>query len=116
MRQRDARAQHDARQVHGDELVPLVHRGVLDALADEDAGIVHQDVEAAELLHRGVDRGRPARLLRHVEGHEHRLTARRLDLLHRLAAALLEHIADRHFGADARHQFRRFPADAACGA
>ena len=63
VRQRRARAQHDAGQVDGDELVPVVERGILDALADEDAGIVHQHVELAELLDRGVHRVGPARLL-----------------------------------------------------
>ena len=102
MRQRRARAQHDAGQVHRDQPVPLVERGFLHALADEDAGIVHQHVELAELLHRGVHRGSPARLAGDVERDIERLAARRLDLLRRLPAALVEHVADRHLGAGAR--------------
>ena len=113
MRQGRARAQHDAGQVHGDQPVPFVERGLLDALADEDAGIVHQHVELAELLDRGVHGGGPARLAGDVERDVERLAARRLDLLRRLPAALVEHVADRHLGAGAGHQLGRRAADAA---
>jgi hypothetical protein len=44
------------------------------------------------------------------------LAARRLDLLRRLPATLVEHVADRHLGAGTGHELGGRAADAACRA
>src|ERR1700730_3167747 len=47
--------------IHGDHAVPFLFAGVLDSAEVEDAGVVYEDVEAAELALAGVERGAPIR-------------------------------------------------------
>jgi hypothetical protein len=104
MRQRGACAQHDAGEIDGHQLVPFVERRLLDSLAVEHPGVVHEDVELAELLHGIIHCGFPARLAGDVE-----MDIERVDLLGELATRLIEHIADRHPGAGLGHQGSRRP-------
>ena len=55
VRQRGGGAVEHGRQVQRDDGVPLLDREVLDRRGVLDAGVVDQDVDAAELAHRVVD-------------------------------------------------------------
>ena len=66
--------------LHG--AVPFAGGGVLQALPEDAAGVVHQDVEPAELLGRGVEGGRGGLRIGQVGRHRHRPAAHRLHLGH----------------------------------
>jgi len=112
-RQRRLGAENDTRQVDRAEPLPVLGRRFLDPLADEDAGIVDEDVDAAEARHRGGDGRCPVVRPRHVEMHIERVAARRLEPAHRRAPALVQDIADHDARPRLHHQPRRLRPDAA---
>jgi hypothetical protein len=95
--------------------VPIGERHVLQPLAQDDAGVVDEDVEAAEPIEGGADRVRPVLLSRDVEVHVERLAAGRFETAHGLTAALVGHVSDRDLAARLHHQACGLGTDAARG-
>ena len=77
-RQAQLGAEEDAGQVDRAEPFPFGEAGGFDILAEKQPGIVDQDVELAEAVEDGGDRGVPILLARHVEMHVERRVAERL--------------------------------------
>jgi hypothetical protein len=100
----------DAGQVDRAKAPPLGEAGGLDILAEKQTGVVDQDVEFAEAVDRRSDSCCPIVLARHVELHIKSRLAERVGCL---AAAFVEHVADRHLGTGLDHQPCGFCADAA---
>ena len=68
--------------------VPLLARPGFGRLVDAAAGVVHQDVDAAELAEGGGDQGLARALVGHVGGHDKRLPAEAADRLGRFLQQL----------------------------
>jgi hypothetical protein len=109
-RQGELGAEEDTGQIDRAQAVPFRERRRLDVLAEEQPGIVDQDVELLPAAERRVDRRMPVGLAGHVEMDVERRLAQPS---RRLAAALVEHVADRHLGAGLHHEPRGLGADAA---
>ena len=93
---RSLHAEKRARQVDVDDLLPLRHVELADLAEGDDAGVVHQNVELAELVDRGGNRGVPLLGRRDVEVHIARGVT---DLVGQRLALLVEDVADHHLGA-----------------
>jgi hypothetical protein len=80
-----------ALEVHGDDGVPFLLAGVRQHPVPDDTGVVHQDVQATEGVHRGLDQACRAVPLRDVGPARDGFAAHRGDfvddLLRRAAAA-----------------------------
>ena len=93
-------------------LPPLAERELVRRLPDIDPGIVHEHVEAAELLHRPGHERHDGGLVRDVDLDRHRPGAEAFQLRHR-AAALVAIPARHHDGGARRgHAARHAEADA----
>ena len=77
-----ARERERPDQVGLDHLAVIGRRGVDDVVAMDDAGIVHEDVDAAVLAHEGADLSLHAFLVGDVEDHGRRLALLARDRLH----------------------------------
>ncbi len=104
-----------AGHVHRDQLVPFIEADLLDPFADEDTGVIDQDVELAEPADRKMDGGGPVLLFRHVKVHIFGLCTFSRDDGNSLASANIEHIANHQLGAGFGDQSRSLSANAACG-
>ena len=93
---RSLHAEERARQVDVDDLLPLRHVELADLAEGDDAGVVHQNIELAELVDRGGNRGVPLLGRRDVEVHIARGVT---DLVGQRLALLVEDVADHHLGA-----------------
>src|SRR5207237_5502982 len=100
-RQRQLCAEKNARQIDGGQAVPFLERRRLDILAEKQAGIVDEDVEPPPAAEHSIDRGLPIRLARDIEVDVERRLA---EPARRVAAALVEPIADRDLGAGVDHE------------
>ncbi len=89
-------AEEGAGQVDVDDLLPLRHVERADLAERHDAGVVDQNVELAELVDRGRDRGLPLVGLRDVEVD---VACGFTDLVGQCLALLVEDVADHHLGA-----------------
>ena len=111
--QAHAQPQEDADLVHRHDLHVLLERGLLDLVEAQDAGVVDQTVELAELGLGEVRGGGPLRLVGHVQPDE----ARRVpDLLGDLRPEVLQHVGDHHVRALGREQPRLLGSLTARGA
>ena len=86
MRGRGVAEMDGAHQVHVDLAAPFVRRRVLERLSDREAGVVHQDVEAAVVCNDALDHGL------------HRGAIRDVGLISLRLAALLANFRDDGFG------------------
>src|SRR6266540_4472577 len=93
------RPEKDALDVDRHNAVPVVFGRLLDPFADENPGIVHQDIELAIAPHRRVYGSLPVRLPGDVEMDVCGLAARRMNLRCDRAPVVVEHIAEDHLGA-----------------
>ena len=84
-----------------------------DQRGDLDAGVVDEDVEAAQFGDRRRHRGLPARVVGDVEGHEGGLGAAGRDRLRGLPANVRQHVADHHRRASPGKRRRHPGAEAA---
>ena len=109
-RQAQLGAEEHAGQVNRAQPLPFGEAGGFDILAEKKPGVVDQDVELAETADGSGDCGVPILLAGHVEMDVERRVAERAG---GLAAAFVEHVADRHRGAGLDHQPRGLAADAA---
>ena len=108
MRIDGAARQECPRQVDVHNQVPIVQRVVLRRFANADAGVVHQDVYAAESVQRGAYHIGYLLFALHVGRGSNRLRAQRLDALHGVGGLAL--IARRHH--DIRARLRQSYGDA----
>jgi hypothetical protein len=104
-------AEKDAGQVDRAEPSPFGKAGGFDILAEKQPAVVDQDVELAETADGSGDGAVPILLARHVETDVESCIPKRAS---GLAAAFVEHIADRNLGAGLDHQSRRLAAKASC--
>ena len=81
------------------DVVPIVSGGFLDVLAENDGGVVDEDVHLAELLLGGVDGALPVVGAGHVEMEVDRLAAKLADLGFHLHTEVIADVADDHFRA-----------------
>ncbi len=105
-----------AAQVHLDDGVPLLRRHLDQRAVAQDAGVVDQGVEPAELLDRGVHDRLRGLDLGAVADREHRRAAGRDDLVDDGLAGRLVDLADDDAGALAGELDRLTAAEAASGA
>jgi len=98
-------------QAHVQHKVPLLLGQDGDGLADGDAGVVVQDVDAAELVHDGLDRSDDVLLVGDVTLEEGGLTAGVPHLLGGLLG-LVAHVNDGHGGAVGGQQLCHAQANA----
>src|SRR4051812_22353998 len=112
-------------QMHHDDVGPVRPAHAMEYLVAQDAGVVDQDVDAAESVERLLDDLVAVRRLADRERRGDGLTALFLDLVDHLlrrtgvAAGAIERRADvvnQDLGALLRHQHRDGAADAAAGA
>jgi hypothetical protein len=112
-----ARAQEGAGEVHVDHLLPLGEGHVDDMERLLDAGVVDEQIEAAERLARLREGALHVGLDADVHRDGHRAPARRLDGRgHRARVVDLAAVVDRHGGAVGGERERRALADAGGGA
>src|SRR4030095_8453850 len=100
------RPEEDALDIDRHNAVPVVFGRLLDPFADENPGIVHQDIELAISPHRSVDCGLPVRLTGDIEMDVGGLAARGMNLCFDPAPVLVEHIAEDHLGVLATKELR----------
>src|SRR5215468_7197980 len=97
-RQCELGAEKDAGQIDAAEPAPIAEAGLFDAHPEKDAGIVDENVEAAELARDRRHTRRPVLLPGHVEMAVGGFTAGALECADGFAAAFVEHVADRDLG------------------
>ena len=110
---RSLHAEERAGQVDVDDLLPLRHVELADLAQRDDAGVVDQNVELAELVDRGGDRGVPLVGLGDVEVDVARGVT---DLVGQRLALVVEDVADDHLGALGDQHPRVLCAHAPCAA
>ena len=81
--------------VHRVDLAPAGEVGIDDGAQGDHAGVVDQDIEAAELLDRGADHRLPVVFIGDVQAHENRVVANGVS--HRLV--FLIQVGHHHWGA-----------------
>jgi hypothetical protein len=115
LRQERARSEELAAEVDGEDPVPGLGAGFRRGLVGiQDAGVVHQHVDAAETLERGLRHRRHRGLVADVGGERQRLSPSRLDRRRGLLGAL---DVDRHDpGALGGEALGARPADPRAGA
>ncbi len=106
-------AERGADDVHVEHAAQFDGLDVGHQRGDLDAGVVDQDVEAAERVDRGLHRGEPVVFLGHIELHEAGLRAAGRQLAHRVATLRREHVADHHRRAGGRESLRHAFTEAA---
>jgi hypothetical protein len=96
----DLRAVEDAVEVDAEDLAP---RGVIhlhEALVGVDAGVVHEDVEMAELFQNFLGHAEGVRVIADVGLRQHRLAPHLLDVLHDVTRrSLARHVVHRDVSA-----------------
>jgi hypothetical protein len=95
--------------------VPLLVGHLLDDRVPRVAGVVDDDVEAAEAVHRGLREPLGEARRGDVAGNRHRSPAGRLDRGHRLLGRLLVEVVDHDGGSVRRELDRDLSPDAASG-
>jgi biotin carboxylase len=113
---RGAGAAHDAGLVDRDHFVPFGVGALADALHEDDAGVVAEDVQAAEPLLGQSHRGLPVLVAAHVEMGVDGFAARGGDLVRDLPAELVEDVAADHGRAGRREHARVRSALPSCRA
>src|SRR3546814_4668677 len=107
---------HDAEQIDVDDPLPVVHRCFVDRAALRDAGIVEQQIDAAELFDHLFARADQVRIAAHVTMDVERLSTERTQRAQRLCAARVIEIADADAAAVARVVFGQCTAEPGCAA
>ena len=90
------RAQENPLAVDVHDLVPKFLGGLLHRFGAVDAGVVDQDVQLAEPLHRGSHHVLPVGLAGHVQAQEQALAALLVDFRLHLPPFVLQHVGDDH--------------------
>ena len=125
IRCRGAADKERAVQVHVDHRAPFFRVHFEEHAVAQDAGVVDDAVDAAEVVDRRLDDGIGAHPGGDAVGVGHRLAALGADFVHYLlrrtrvlafAAYGGADVVHHHLGALGRHQQRELPADAAAGA
>jgi len=111
-----AGGEEGAIELDGQHFLPLLQAEFLHRLDDLDAGIAHQDINAAIGLHRGFDRGVHLVFLRHIDRQPQGGTALACNILGRRLGSFLLQIGDHHLGALLRIQIGDGLANATGGA
>ena len=109
-------AEEHAGQVDGDDLVPIGLRQRFIRAQDGDAGVVHGDVQAAEVLGDAADHLLHLCPLRDVATHPQGVATQEADLFDRLQARSLVEVDNGHVGAGLGQRDRATVADAHRGA
>ena len=122
---RGARDVERAVQMHVDHRLPFLDRHVEEEAVAQDAGVIHDHVDPAEGINRGLDDAVGGLPLGHAVGVRHRRAAFGLDFLDHFLCrpGVLAFARDRgadvvddHLGAPCRHGQREIAPDAAAGA
>ena len=104
-------AQHGAAQVHLHDAIPIVGVHLGHGTLPLDAGVVHQDVDLAEVIEHAPHQPRDARLLGDVGGYRQDAASRRLDLRRRVVQLALRAARDGDVRAGARQRVGHRPPE-----
>src|SRR5581483_4173096 len=87
--------------IDADDRVPQLLAGVLESGGAEDAGVVDEDVESAELALAGIDGGAPIRRAGDIEMHRESEALARgcVDFAGEPRCLVIDHVADQNSGA-----------------
>jgi hypothetical protein len=93
-------------RIHRHEAVPVLFAGVLDTLANNNARVIHQDIQLAVAVHSHFYGLTPVRFPGHIQMHIGGFTARRTDVCLHLLPLCIQDISQNHFGAFVCTQLR----------